>query len=166
MPVRLYPWPITGSEWIVLLPLVGAIAGGFRGAWANSRFRGREAKKAEKEERNSLVFLIDTEVGFNVMRLGGASKGPPSNVIPHLRTDFWDASQARLAHLLPTGDMKVLAPYYEQIRMLKELDDIAAKDDPRQLSDSEWTPMQGTQDGGLLFRRWSRDMYGTWNTET
>jgi hypothetical protein len=62
------------------------------------------------------VFLIDTEVGFNVMRLGGASKGPPSNVIPHLRTDFWDASQARLAHLLPTGDMKVLAPYYEQIR--------------------------------------------------
>ena len=83
------------------------------------------------------------------MRLGGASKGPLSNVIPHLRTDFWDASQARLAHLLPTGDMKVLAPYYEQIRMLKELDDIAAKDDPRQLSDSEWTPMQGTQDRGF-----------------
>src|SRR3712207_2543653 len=83
------------------------------------------------------------------MRLGGASKGPPSNVIPHLRTDFWDASQARLAHLLPTGDMKVLVPYYEQIRMLKELDDIAAKDDPHRLSDSEWTPMQGTQDRGF-----------------
>jgi hypothetical protein len=33
--------------------------------------------------------------------------------------------------------MKVLTPYYEQIRMLKELADIAAKDDPRQLSDSE-----------------------------
>jgi hypothetical protein len=45
--------------------------------------------------------------------------------------------------------MKVLAPYYEQIRMLKELDDIAAKDDPRQLSESEWTLMQGTQDRGF-----------------
>jgi hypothetical protein len=45
--------------------------------------------------------------------------------------------------------MKVLAPYYEQIRMLKELDDIAAKDDPRQLSDSEWPLMQGTQDRGF-----------------
>ena len=77
------------------------------------------------------MFLIDTEVGFNAMRLGGVSKGLPSNVIPHLRTDVWDALQARFAHLLSTGDMKVLASYYEQIRMLQELDDIAAKDDPR-----------------------------------
>jgi hypothetical protein len=96
-----------------------------------NRSRGWEAKKAEKEERNSLVFLIDIEVSFNAMRLGGVSKGPPSNVIPHLRTDVWDALQARFAHLLSTGDMKVLASYYEQIRMLQELDDIAAKDDPR-----------------------------------
>ena len=96
------------------------------------------------------MFLIDTEVGFNAMRLGGASKGLPfERYSPSAYRYVWDASQARLAHLLPTGDMKVLAPYYEQIRMLKELDDIAAKDDPRQLSDSEWPLMQGTQDRGF-----------------
>ncbi len=62
----------------VLLIFISA----FGGAWANSRFRGREAKKAEKEERKSLVFLIDTEVGFNVMRLGGTSKGPLRTLFP------------------------------------------------------------------------------------
>ena len=93
-------------------------------------------QKPRNEERNRLLFLIDTEVGFNVMYLEAVSKGPPSNVLPYLRTDVWDTSQARLAHLLPTADVKKLAPYYEQIRMLRAFD-VAAKDDPSQVSDSE-----------------------------
>jgi hypothetical protein len=94
----------------------------FGGAWANSRFRGREAKKAEKEERNNLVFLIDTEVGFNAMRLGGVSKGLPfERYSPSAYRYVWDASQARLAHLLPTGDMKVLASTTNRYACLRNL---------------------------------------------
>jgi hypothetical protein len=107
------------TGWIVLPPLIGAIAGGFVGAWANSRFRNREVRRAEDEERNSLLFLIDTEVGFIALYLEAVSKGPPSGVIPDLRTDVWDTSQARLARLLPIGDMKYLAPYFELTRMIR-----------------------------------------------
>ena len=59
----------------------------FGGAWANRLYRNREIKKAEDEERRSLLSLIETEVSFNAMYLEAVSKGPPSDVIPYLRTD-------------------------------------------------------------------------------
>ncbi len=52
------------------------------------------------------------------MYLEAVSKGAPSDVIPYLRTDVWDTSQARLVHLLPIVDKNKLAPYYELTRMI------------------------------------------------
>jgi hypothetical protein len=53
------------SEWIVFLPLVGAVVGGIVGAWANSWYRDREAKKAQDRELRGLLALITSEVDFN-----------------------------------------------------------------------------------------------------
>lgn len=121
----------------------------FGGAWANRLYRNREIKKAEDEERRSLLSLIETEVSFNAMYLEAVSKGPPSDVIPYLRTDVWDTSQARLVHLLLIGDKNKLAPYYELTRMIKR-SEAAAKDDPGQLSDIEWNLIHETQDWGFV----------------
>ncbi len=143
---------MTDSSLIVFLPLVGAIlgavVGAFGGAYANSRFRDRETKKVEDEERRSLLFLIETEVGFNAMYLEAVSKGPPSGVIPYLRTDVWDTGQTRLAHLLPISNMKKLVPYYEQTRIIKR-SEAATKDEPDQLSDTEWNLIRETQNWGF-----------------
>lgn len=145
----LYTGYMSDTGLIVFLPLAGAVLGAIIGAWANSLYRNRERKQKEKEERTSLMFLIDTEVGFNAMRLEMVSKGPPSNAVPYLRTDVWDTSQARLAQLLPTVHMKKLAPYYEQIRMVKEFG-IGSKESPRQVDDIEWDLIHAAQDWGFV----------------
>jgi hypothetical protein len=155
------------TGWIVLPPLIGAIAGGFVGAWANSRFKNREVRRAEDEERNSLLFLIDTEVDFialYALYLEAVSKGPPSGVIPDLRTDVWDTSRARLARLLPIGDMKKLAPYFELTRMVRS-SEAAVKGEPGRLSDTVMEP--DTRNPGLGIRCfrygqiWFRNIYKT-----
>ena len=86
------------------------------------------------------------------MYLKAVSKGAPSDVIPHLRTDVWDTSQARLVHLLPIVDKNKLAPYYELTRMIKR-SETAAKADPGQLSDIEWNLIHETQDWGFVVPR-------------
>jgi hypothetical protein len=73
------------------------------GASLNSWYRDQEAKKAQEQERDSLLRLIDVEVYENMavlkdMRTDLAiSDKYPSRAA--LSTDAWDQSRARLARL-------------------------------------------------------------------
>ncbi len=65
---------MTDSGLIVLLPLVGAIGG----AWANSWYRNREAKKAQEQETKALLILIDQEMRVNAVILNSMREGTRS----------------------------------------------------------------------------------------
>ena len=52
---------MTVSGLLIFLPILSAIIG----AWANSWYRNREAKKAEDREREGLLRIIDAEVYEN-----------------------------------------------------------------------------------------------------
>jgi hypothetical protein len=86
--------PASNSVLIVFLPLIGAVVGGVVGAWANSWYRGREARKADDRERESLLRIIDAEVYENMRLLKdmrtdpGISEKYPSRAA--LSTDVWD----------------------------------------------------------------------------
>lgn len=68
---------------IVFLPLVAAFVGAIIGAWANSWYRNREAKKAEDRERDGLLLLIHAELHHNVSLLMALVDNPDE---PTLKT--------------------------------------------------------------------------------
>ena len=68
------------------------------------------------------------------MWLSAVDVGPPSGMVRNLRTDVWEKTQVRLAHLLPPRDMKNLALYYELLRVaqhsnIRFIDDVESVDD-------------------------------------
>ncbi len=56
---------MTVSGLLIFLPILSAFVGAIIGAWANSWYRNREAKKAEDREREGLLRIIDAEVYEN-----------------------------------------------------------------------------------------------------
>jgi hypothetical protein len=144
------------SEWIIFLPLVGAIlgavVGAVGGAWANSRYRDREAKQAEKRERDSLLFLLDAEIRSNSIYLTTVDLGPPAAVIKNLRINVWESTQVRLAHLLTPRNMKDLVLYYELLKV-NQASRIAVVKYPDDLSESDRESIEELiQRGGALLR--------------
>jgi hypothetical protein len=115
---------MTNSGLIVFLPLVAAFVGAIIGAWANSWYRDREAKKAEDRERMGLLLLIDLEVHDNNQRLHDCIKDEARLFdllsINKPRTDIWDGSAARLTQLLTPLEVRALALYYRQIAEILE----------------------------------------------
>jgi hypothetical protein len=120
---------MTSSSLIVFLPLVGAVAGGIVGAWANSWYRDRDAKKTEDRERKGLLQLITFEVIYNtavlvhVLRMISDDATAAGNAdvrvqtVSALRTEAWDKVMDRLARLLPDEDLDELNLYYGEIRL-------------------------------------------------
>ena len=53
---------MTLSGLVIILPLVGAIVGGFAGAVATGLVRAWQDRKARDREREGLLLLIDAEV--------------------------------------------------------------------------------------------------------
>jgi hypothetical protein len=110
---------MTSSGLIVfLLPLVGAIAGGIVGAWANSWYRDRENKKAEDRDRYALLLLIHAELDHNefiLLELIDDPGTPQLEAISSFQTDTWSSCRVRLAQLLPKDHIAALANYYSWI---------------------------------------------------
>jgi hypothetical protein len=121
--------PISGL--IVFLPLLTAFVGGIVGAWMNSLFRNKEAKKARKEELEGLLILLSIEVARNNRVFGRFIKqreqpdAPqfPDNrarVADDLQSAVWDESKVRLAQLrIPGTYLSTVALYYEHIEILR-----------------------------------------------
>jgi|SRR5215211_5700400 len=120
--------PISGL--IVFLPLLTAFVGGIVGAWMNSLFRNKEAKKARKEELEGLLILLSIEVARNNRVFGRFIKqreqpdAPqfPDNrarVAVDLQSAVWDESKVRLAQLrIPGTYLSTVTLYYEHIEIL------------------------------------------------
>jgi hypothetical protein len=112
----------------ILAGLVGAILGGFGGAWANSWYRNREAKKAEDRELEALMRLLSYEVERNgdvlnefLMRLkDDPDDDPRADTAANLVTEVWHESRVRLAHLLPDPDhLRFLTYYYRNLESMR-----------------------------------------------
>ena len=120
-----YTGPMTNSSLIVFLPLVAAFVGAIIGAWANSWYRNREAKKAEVREREGLLLLIDLEVHYNNEHLDNCIRDEAKLFdllsIIKLRTDFWDGSAARLTQLLAPLEVGALTVYYKEIARIRDV---------------------------------------------
>jgi hypothetical protein len=115
--------PATRPDWTAFLSLAGAILGGciaaIIGAWANSRLRDREAKKAEDRERKGLMSLIFAEYGNNYPTLRLLANEPSlldDRTLTNLQTAVWDDTKVRLALLLPRDAVIALVLYYGQIQ--------------------------------------------------
>lgn len=138
--------------WSVLVPLAAALLGGFVGAWANSYYRDREAKKAGDRERISLLFLLDAEIIRNTMYLAAVDVGPPAGPVNNLRMDVWEKTQVRLAHLLAPKEMKSIVSYYLRIE-LEQTPNLADLTDQADMSDDDWESIQQLiKQGGALSR--------------
>ena len=116
------------SGWIILLPLVDAVAGGIVGAWANSWYRDEEAKKARDEECERLLILLSDEVATNNLafdlflkeRVVQPEFDNRTNVAANLHSAVWDESKARLAQrLIPGIYLATVASYYRRIDLLR-----------------------------------------------
>jgi hypothetical protein len=109
--------PATSSGLIVILPLVGAVVGGIVGAWANSWYRDKEARKLREQEREGLLRLIHAEIRSNddVLESGKTYRDIASN----LRTDVWDESKIKLAQLLPSDHIDLLNRYYNAVHIMR-----------------------------------------------
>jgi gas vesicle protein len=116
------------SGWTILLPLVGAVVGGIVGAWANSWYRDKEAKKARDEECERLLILLSDEVATNNLafdlflkeRVVQPEFDNRTNVAANLHSAVWDESKARLAQLLIPGIyLATVASYYRRIDLLR-----------------------------------------------
>jgi hypothetical protein len=140
-PVTSSTAPATSSGLIVFLPLVAAFVGAIIGAYANSWYRDREAKKAEDRERKGLLSLISAEVDINNRLLDGKqledleedqSVKWSFNIASSLETSAWDQSQTRLAQLLYRGDLHHIVHYYTVLKVTRnqlqsEYDDMSPK---------------------------------------
>jgi hypothetical protein len=118
---------VVNSGLIVFLPLVSAFVGAIIGAWANSWYRNREAKKARDEEREGLLILLGEEVHTNNRSLEtflNVFHAEPwndtrANVAATLRSEVWDESKVRLAQLVPGRFISMLATYYTRTGTLR-----------------------------------------------
>jgi hypothetical protein len=111
------------SEWIIFLPLVGAIVGGFVGAVATGLVRSIQDRNARNQERKGLLLLIDIEIFDNNKHLNGCiEEGGWFDVlsINRLRTGIWDDSKTRLTQLLSPIAVHALAVYYMKIAEIPE----------------------------------------------
>jgi hypothetical protein len=126
--------PATDSGPSVFLPLVAAFVGAIIGAWANSWYREREAKKARDQEREGLLILLFIEVSSNYRSLQPADR--IDNVIvprifadqrghsladfaARLHTEVWDETKVRLALLLSDEEIMLLVNYYALIERIR-----------------------------------------------
>ena len=113
---------------IVFLPVVSAFVGAIIGAWANSWYRNREAKKARDEEREGLLILLSIEVATNSQTLQGFSERLAAHpdiderasaaanfVAANLSSAVWDESRAKLAPLLPRMFVATVSLHYRDI---------------------------------------------------
>jgi hypothetical protein len=124
--------PATSLDWTAFLPLAGAILGGcigaVGGAWANSWYRDREAKKAEDQEREGLLRLLAFEVKNNNAVLEAfinvLTEDPDNDIRAEIATTFdvevWHESRVRLAHLLPSDDLVILAEYFWDVDFTRQ----------------------------------------------
>jgi hypothetical protein len=120
------PAPISGM--IVFLPLVSAFLGAIIGAWANSWYRNREAKKARDEEREGLLLFLSIEVASNNRvfkrflkeRVTRPDLDNRASLAATLQSAIWGESKVRLAQLLISGKyLATVALYYERIDILR-----------------------------------------------
>lgn len=102
---------MTVSDFVPYLPLVGAILGGFVGAWANGWYRDRQEKKAQDQERGGLLRLLDTEVYWNNMFLE-RDDTTYDEIIRRFRKDVWEETRVELAKLLPPMFFSDIVVYY------------------------------------------------------
>lgn len=102
------PW-VDGSALTSYLPLLSAAIGAFIGAAATGIFRYVEDKLARRQERKSLLLLIDAEVYEHMRILREAQRaiqeleevgyGKVAHDIQTIKTVDWEATKQRLAQL-------------------------------------------------------------------
>ncbi len=103
---------MTVSGLLIFLPILSTFVGAIIGAWANSWYRNREAKKAEDREREGLLRIIDAEVYENNRLLKDMIAEPhiadkyPSRTA--LNTAVWDDSRTKLSQLLATDQEHIV----------------------------------------------------------
>lgn len=136
---------MTNSGLIVFLPLVGAVLGGVVGAigsaWANSRYRDREAKKAEDRDRYGLLLLIHAELHHNefiLIELIDNPGKPQLDTYWNFQTDTWTSSRVRLAQLLSIDHITALANYYSWLESFADI-----LNDDRMPFDEKFDEVQG-----------------------
>jgi hypothetical protein len=115
---------MTNSGLIIFLPLVTAFVGAIIGAWANSWYRGREAKKAEEEERKGLLLLVHAEIQYNNYLLDEFLERWPATTYDSsatLQTATWDDAKVKLVPLLTEEHTTALILYYWQIQSILDV---------------------------------------------
>jgi hypothetical protein len=113
--------PATNSGLIVLLPLVGAVVGAIVGAGANSWYRNREEKKAQRRELRGLMTLVAAEHAHHYPTLRLLASEPSlvdARSVTNLQTAVWDDTKVKLALLLSTDRVVALVRYYDQIQSI------------------------------------------------
>lgn len=113
---------VDDSALTLYLPLISAVIGAFIGAAVAGLFRYAEDKLARRQERKSLLLLIDAEVHDHMDILKRAQKamqeiervgyGNVAHDLWTMKTVDWEASKQRLAQLLPSKYMEHLIIYY------------------------------------------------------
>ena len=113
---------VDSSALTLYLPLISAVIGAFIGAAVAGLFRYAEDKLARRQERKSLLLLIDAEVHDHMDILKRAQRamqeiervgyGNVAHDLWTMKTVDWEASKQRLAQLLPSKYMELLIIYY------------------------------------------------------
>jgi hypothetical protein len=104
--------------------MIGAVVGAIVGAWANSWHRGREAKKAEDQDRYALLLLMHAELHHNefiLIELIDDAGRPLLDASFKFQTDTWINSRVRLAQLLSKDHILALAAYYSWLDTFSEV---------------------------------------------
>ena len=102
------------SGLLVFLPLLSAFVGAIIGAYANSWYRDREAKKARDRERSGLLWLLDSEIVWNRVTLN-ADKATYNDITTRLKQDVWQETRSELAKLLPPTLFRDIVRYYAHL---------------------------------------------------
>jgi hypothetical protein len=115
-----------GSDLQALLPavggicaIVGAIIGGYVGAWRNGKVRDRQDKEAQDRELKGLSTLLSGEYAYNRVLLETFIKDPDFINLPsftNLQTEVWTSSRVRLVGFLTVEHIAALTQYYWCIR--------------------------------------------------
>lgn len=123
-----------GSDLLAFLPavggicaIVGAIIGGYIGAWRNGKVRDRQDEEARDRELKGLSTLLSGEYAYNRVLLETFIQDPDFINLPsftNLQTDVWVGSRVRLATFLTAEHIAALTQYYWCIQsILDTIDD-------------------------------------------